>query len=198
MRRAARRDRHLQCRRRPVRLAAAGQGVHSLGRQLAEAVFNMPPDRITVRAPEVGGGFGVKNFLYPEWVLVLWAARRLGRPVKWIADAARSSSVLRKAATITRGRAWHLTAMAGFSPSMWIRWPISPSTDHRGNPAYYFISSCMATTAPASTPAGKRARPGLMKIFGKLDTETDLQAGSEDAFGQGDGPGESPAVAAAS
>ena len=67
-------------------LLLTGQGVHSLRRQLAEAVFNMPPDRITVRAPDVGGGFGVKNFLYPEWVLVLWAARRLGRPVKWIAE----------------------------------------------------------------------------------------------------------------
>ena len=67
-------------------LLLTGQGVHSLRRQLAEAVFNMPPDRITVRAPDVGGGFGVKNFLYPEWVLVLWAARRLGRPVKWTAE----------------------------------------------------------------------------------------------------------------
>jgi carbon-monoxide dehydrogenase large subunit len=67
-------------------LLLTGQGVHSLRRQLAEAVFNMPPDRITVRAPDVGGGFGVKNFLYPEWVLVLWAARQLGRPVKWVAD----------------------------------------------------------------------------------------------------------------
>jgi carbon-monoxide dehydrogenase large subunit len=67
-------------------LLLTGQGVHSLRRQLAEAVFNMPPDRITVRAPDVGGGFGVKNFLYPEWVLVLWAARRLGRPVRWVAE----------------------------------------------------------------------------------------------------------------
>ncbi len=67
-------------------LLLTGQGVHSLRRQLAEAVFNMPPDHITVRAPDVGGGFGVKNFLYPEWVLLLWAARRLGRPVKWVAE----------------------------------------------------------------------------------------------------------------
>jgi aerobic carbon-monoxide dehydrogenase large subunit len=67
-------------------LLLTGQGVHSLRRQLAGAVFNMPPDHITVRAPDVGGGFGVKNFLYPEWVLVLWAARRLGRPVKWVAE----------------------------------------------------------------------------------------------------------------
>ncbi|HZU91411.1 MAG TPA: xanthine dehydrogenase family protein molybdopterin-binding subunit [Stellaceae bacterium] len=67
-------------------LLLTGQGVHSLRRQLADAVFHMPPDHIVVRAPDVGGGFGVKNFLYPEWVLVLWAARRLGRPVKWVAE----------------------------------------------------------------------------------------------------------------
>ena len=67
-------------------LLLTGQGVHSLRRQLAEAVFYMPPDHIALRAPDVGGGFGVKNFLYPEWVLVLWAARRLGRPVRWVAE----------------------------------------------------------------------------------------------------------------
>ena len=67
-------------------LLLTGQGVHSLRQQLADAVFHMPPERIIVRAPDVGGGFGVKNFLYPEWVLVLWAARRLRRPVKWIAE----------------------------------------------------------------------------------------------------------------
>ncbi len=43
---------------------------------------------LLVRAPDVGGGFGVKNFLYPEWVLVLWAARRLRRPVKWVSPSA--------------------------------------------------------------------------------------------------------------
>jgi len=69
-----------------LELLLTGQGVHSLRQQLANAVFHMPPERILVRAPDVGGGFGVKNFLYPEWVLVLWAARRLGRPVKWIAE----------------------------------------------------------------------------------------------------------------
>ncbi|HJU18242.1 MAG TPA: xanthine dehydrogenase family protein molybdopterin-binding subunit [Stellaceae bacterium] len=67
-------------------LLLTGQGVHSLRRQLADAVFHLPPERIVVHAPDVGGGFGVKNFLYPEWVLVLWAARRLDRPVKWVAE----------------------------------------------------------------------------------------------------------------
>jgi aerobic carbon-monoxide dehydrogenase large subunit len=70
-----------------LQLLLTGQGVHSLRQQLA-TVFHLPPERVAVHAPDVGGGFGVKNFLYPEWVLVLWAARKLGRPVKWVADRA--------------------------------------------------------------------------------------------------------------
>jgi carbon-monoxide dehydrogenase large subunit len=67
-------------------LLLTGQGVHSIRNQLASAVFHMPPERIRAHAPDVGGGFGTKNFLYPEWVLVLYAARRLGRPVRWVAE----------------------------------------------------------------------------------------------------------------
>ena len=61
------------------RLLLSGQGVHSLRRQLAEDIFHVPLAHMHVVAPDVGGGFGVKNFLYPEYVLVLFAARRLGR-----------------------------------------------------------------------------------------------------------------------
>jgi carbon-monoxide dehydrogenase large subunit len=67
-------------------LLLTGQGVHSIRNQLADTVFRMPRERITLRAPDVGGGFGVKNFLYPEWVLMLYAARSLGRPVRWVAE----------------------------------------------------------------------------------------------------------------
>jgi carbon-monoxide dehydrogenase large subunit len=69
-------------------LELTGQGVHGIRRQLAEFVFKMPLDRIRLHAPDVGGGFGTKNFLYPEWILLLWAARKLGRPVRWQADRA--------------------------------------------------------------------------------------------------------------
>lgn len=69
-----------------LELLLTGQGVHSIRNQLAEAVFRLPAELVRVIAPDVGGGFGMKNFLYPEWVLVLWAARRLGRPVKWVAE----------------------------------------------------------------------------------------------------------------
>ncbi|TAJ41900.1 MAG: xanthine dehydrogenase family protein molybdopterin-binding subunit [Reyranella sp.] len=69
-------------------LELTGQGLHGIRRQLAEFVFKVPLESIQLHAPDVGGGFGMKNFLYPEWVLLLWAARKLGRPVRWIADRA--------------------------------------------------------------------------------------------------------------
>ena len=58
----------------------------------------MPENRIRVVTPDVGGGFGMKLFLYPEHVLVLWAAKKLGRPVKWMPD--RSDAFM----TDTQGR----------------------------------------------------------------------------------------------
>ena len=69
-------------------LELTGQGLHGIRRQLAEFIFKVAPERIRLSAPDVGGGFGMKNFLYPEWILLLWAARRLRRPVRWLADRA--------------------------------------------------------------------------------------------------------------
>ena len=69
-------------------LVLSGQGVHGIRQPLADTVFRVPPERVQVSCPDVGGGFGVKNGLYPEYVLVLWAARHFGRPVKWVSGHA--------------------------------------------------------------------------------------------------------------
>src|SRR5215470_15878826 len=45
-----------------------------------------PEHKLRVIAPDVGGGFGSKIFIYPEEVVCLWASRKVGRPVKWVAD----------------------------------------------------------------------------------------------------------------
>jgi carbon-monoxide dehydrogenase large subunit len=60
-------------------------GVHGIRRQLA-TVFRLPEDAFHLVCPDVGGGFGAKNFLFPEYVLALWAARRLGRAIAWQAE----------------------------------------------------------------------------------------------------------------
>lgn len=62
------------------------QGVHIMRRILATAIFNIPEEDIHVLCDDVGGGFGMKIFVFPEYVLALFAARKLQRPVKWIAQ----------------------------------------------------------------------------------------------------------------
>ena len=69
-------------------LSVTGQAVHDIRRVLAGSVFKIPVERMRVVVPDVGGGFGMKNYVYPEYALVLWAARKLGRPVRWVSERA--------------------------------------------------------------------------------------------------------------
>ena len=66
-------------------LHVSSQNIHA-NRDLAARALGVPPDRVRFIAPDVGGGFGAKNFAYAEHALILWAARRVARPVKWIAS----------------------------------------------------------------------------------------------------------------
>ncbi|MBI3989926.1 MAG: molybdopterin-dependent oxidoreductase [candidate division NC10 bacterium] len=53
---------------------------------MAAFVLGMPEHKVRVISPDVGGGFGSKIFLYPEEVIVSWASKTLGRPVRWTAE----------------------------------------------------------------------------------------------------------------
>ncbi len=66
-------------------LHAANQSPHVLKSAVA-GLMNIPAAQVRVIARDVGGSFGMKSGAYPEDVLVLFAARRLNRPVKWISD----------------------------------------------------------------------------------------------------------------
>ncbi len=70
-------------------LTQGSQGVHSLKNWCAQ-VFGIGPEKFHVITPDVGGGFGMKNFLFHEPILCLAAARAFGRTVKWMADRAES------------------------------------------------------------------------------------------------------------
>ncbi len=63
-------------------LHAGSQGVLIQKRALAK-IFGVDEDKVRVICRDVGGGFGTRNLLFREFVLALWAARRVGRPVKW-------------------------------------------------------------------------------------------------------------------
>ncbi|MGH7105217.1 MAG: xanthine dehydrogenase family protein molybdopterin-binding subunit, partial [Acetobacteraceae bacterium] len=68
-------------------LSTGTQGGWLLKRHLG-TIFGVDPERFQVLTPDVGGGFGMKSFLYPEHVLVCFAARRLGKAVKWTSERA--------------------------------------------------------------------------------------------------------------
>ena len=84
-------------------LYGAMQSPHPMRRWIAEFMLRVPINRIRVVAPDVGGGFGPKVFTYPEQPVVLWAARLLGRPVRWTAtrqDALMTDTHARDHATV--------------------------------------------------------------------------------------------------
>ena len=62
------------------------QGGWLLKGLLSSAVFKTEAEKFRVITPDVGGGFGMKLFLYAEHVLTCYAARKLGRPVKWASE----------------------------------------------------------------------------------------------------------------
>ena len=66
-------------------LHASNQSPHGLRNALAN-LLKVPTDQVRVVAKDVGGSFGMKSGAYPEDVLVLYAARKLGRPVRWISE----------------------------------------------------------------------------------------------------------------
>jgi carbon-monoxide dehydrogenase large subunit len=70
-------------------IISGNQGVHVPRRVLAEC-FGVPEEKIRFVCPDVGGGFGLRNNLYPEQIAILWAAKRVGRPVKWTNDRSES------------------------------------------------------------------------------------------------------------
>ena len=72
-------------------LYTTSQNPHGVRMEMSH-IFHVPENGIRVIAPDVGGGFGLKGNPFPDDALVLWAARRLRRPVKWVAS--RSESML--------------------------------------------------------------------------------------------------------
>lgn len=74
-------------------LYAPSQGVHVLRRELTEFYLGVPPDRVRVVTPDVGGSFGMRIHALPEHAVLLAAARKIGRPIFWRSDRTESTLV---------------------------------------------------------------------------------------------------------
>ena len=62
------------------------QGPHDNRNLLAQHTLKVPIARLRLVSPDMGGGFGLRGGLFPEMALVVWAAKKVGRPVKWNGD----------------------------------------------------------------------------------------------------------------
>lgn len=71
-------------------LWVANQNPHVERLLMTAFVLGLPESKVRVIAPDVGGGFGSKIFLYPEETALVWASRRVGRPIKWTAERSES------------------------------------------------------------------------------------------------------------
>jgi aerobic carbon-monoxide dehydrogenase large subunit len=66
-------------------LYAGSGGIVRQKREIAQ-ILGVPPDNVRVIAREIGGNFGTRNSFFPEFALVVWGSRKVGRPVKWTAE----------------------------------------------------------------------------------------------------------------
>jgi aerobic carbon-monoxide dehydrogenase large subunit len=71
-------------------LYVANQNPHVERLLMTAFVLGLPEHKVRVVAPDVGGGFGSKIFLYAEETVLVWASKRIGRPIKWTAERSES------------------------------------------------------------------------------------------------------------
>ncbi len=71
-------------------LHVSNQNPHVERLLMTAFVLGLPEHKVRVIAPDVGGGFGSKIYLYPEETVITWAAKRVGRPIKWTAERSES------------------------------------------------------------------------------------------------------------
>ena len=123
-------------------------------RLLASGVIGVPEQKLRVIAPDVGGGFGSKIFVYAEECVIAWAAARVNRPVKWTAE--RSESFL----TDAHGRDHVTKAELALDPDGRFLALRVATTANMG--AYLStFASCIPTILYATLLAGQYTTPAI-------------------------------------
>ncbi|MDH5750033.1 MAG: xanthine dehydrogenase family protein molybdopterin-binding subunit, partial [Rhodospirillales bacterium] len=69
-------------------LYCPSQGVYRLLRPIADRVFKIPYKKLRIISGDVGGSFGIRSKSYPELIAMVWAVKKLNRPLKWLATRA--------------------------------------------------------------------------------------------------------------
>ena len=134
------------------------QGVNRPKAQLAGAL-GVPPEMVRVLTGDVGGGFGPRNNLYPEFVLAAWAARRCARPVKW--SGSRSEGFL----SDYQARDLTIEAALAFDDSGRI---LAIRCDHLGDIGGHAVSFVPLSNGPRLTTSVYEIAAGFAEIRGRF------------------------------
>src|SRR5882672_9085911 len=135
-------------------LYVANQNPHVERLLMTAFVLGLPEHKVRVVAPDVGGGFGSKIYLYAEETALVWASKRVGRPIKWTAE--RSESFL----TDAHGRDHVTTAELALDKDGKF---IALRVDTTANMGAYLstFASCIPTILYATLLAGQYATPAI-------------------------------------
>ena len=135
-------------------LYVTSQNPHVERLLMAAFVLGIPEHKLRVIAPDVGGGFGSKIYLYAEETALVWASRRVGRPIKWTAE--RSESFL----TDAHGRDHVTTAELALDAGGKF---LALRVDTIANMGAYLstFASCIPTILHATLLAGQYATPHI-------------------------------------
>lgn len=155
-------------RRQLLTLHSSSQVVHHARDHLA-AALGLRVDQVRVIAPDVGGGFGLKEHLYPDEVLVAVASMRLKRPVKWVEDRIEHMSAS-LAARDHKGEA----TLAVDAEGNFLAWKFEITTNLGGHPSN-------VGAGPAAVGAGQSEGPyrfgrGLGRVRGVVTNRTPVGA----------------------
>lgn len=167
-------------------LYTGSQGVHGMRTGIAKHVFGIEDAKLRVITKDVGGGFGMKSFIYHEYPLVMFAAKKLGRPVKWTSERSEaflsdtqgrdhvteSSIALDKDHRITAIRTTTVAAMGGhlsyFAPFVPTLAAPGMQVGVYAIPAFYTATKCVFTnTVPVDAYRGA-GRPEASYLIERL------------------------------
>jgi aerobic carbon-monoxide dehydrogenase large subunit len=146
-------------------LYVANQNPHVERLLMCAFVLGIPEHKMRVVAPDVGGGFGSKIFLYGEETALVWASKRLGRPIKWTAD--RSEAFLSDA----HGRDHATTAQLGLDKDGKF---LALKVDTTANLGAYLstFSTSVPTILYATLLAGQYTTPKISATVNAVFTNT--------------------------
>lgn len=163
-------------------LYAGSGGIVRQKREISE-ILGVPIETVRVVANEIGGNFGTKNSIYPEFPLVVWAAKRLGRPVKWTCErsesflsdfqgrdlVSRSELALDRNGNFLAIRGTNLSNVGAYIEStVPLRKGIGIMSGLYRIPAGFFRAMAVVSNTPPTIPYRSAGRPEAMYIIERL------------------------------